>query len=49
MLLQDDASTKLSKEVYESIIKLGLRRVAVKTLLLPCPDVIEQITRKIDH
>ena len=41
MLLQDDVSTELRKEVYRNIIKSGLHRVVVKTLVLPCPDVIE--------
>ena len=49
MLLQDDVSTELSKEVYKNIIKSGLHRAARKTLVLPCPNVIEWITRKIDH
>ena len=49
MLLQNDASTKLSKEIYQNIIKLGLHRAAMKTPILPCPDVIEWITRKINH
>ena len=49
MLFKDDVSTELSKEVYKNIIKSGLHRAAVKTLVLPCPDVIEWITRKIDH
>ena len=49
MLLQDDVSTKLSKEVYKNIIKSRLHRAAVKTPILPCRDVIEWITRKIDH
>ena len=49
MLLQDDASTEMSKEVYKNIIKSGLHRAVVKTLVLPCLDVIEWITRKIDH
>ena len=49
MLLQDDVSTKLSKEVYKNIIKYGLHRATLKTLVLPCPDVIEWITRNIDH
>ena len=49
MLLQDDANTKLSKEIYRNIIKSGLHRDAMKTLVLPCPDVIEWITRKVDH
>ena len=41
MLLQDDVSTKISEELYKNIIKSGLHRAAVKTLVLPCPDVIE--------
>ena len=49
MLLQNDASTELSKEVYKNIIKSGLHRATVKTPILSCPDVIEWITRKIDH
>ena len=32
-----------------NIIKFGLHRVVVKTLVLPCPDVIEWITQKIYH
>lgn len=31
------------------IIKSGLHRVVVKTPVLPCPNVIEWITRKIDQ
>ena len=49
MLLQDDVSTKRSKEIYRKIIKLGMHRTAIKTLVLPCLDVIEWITRKVDH
>ena len=49
IMLQDDVSTKLSKEVYMNIIKSRLHRVVVKSLVLPCPDVIEWITTKIDH
>ena len=49
MLLQDDVNTELSKEVYKNIIKSGLHRATIKTLVLPCLDVIEWITRKIDH
>ena len=49
VLLQNDASTKLSKEIYQNIIKLGLHRATMKTPILPCSDVIEWITRKIDH
>ena len=49
MLLQDYVSNELSKEVYMNIIKSGLHRETVKTLVLPCLYVIEWITRKIDH
>ena len=42
-------NTELSKEIYKNIIKYGLHRAVVKTLVLPCPDVIEWITWKIDH
>ena len=49
MLLQDDASTKLSKEIYRNIVKSRLHRDAVKTPILSCLDVIEWITKKIDH
>ena len=49
MLLQDDVRTELSKKVYKNIIKSGLHRAVVQTPVLPCPDVIEWITRKIDH
>ena len=49
ILLQDDMSSELRKEVYRNIIKSGLHRAAVKTPILPCPDVIEWITWKIDH
>jgi hypothetical protein len=49
VLLQNDASTELSKETYKNIIKSGLHRATVKTPVLPCLDVVEWITRKIDH
>jgi len=49
VLLQNDATTKLSKEIYKNIIKSGLHRATVKTPVLSCPDVIKWITRKIDH
>ena len=41
MLLKDDVSTELIKEVYKNIIKSGLQRAAVKTKIHPCLDVIE--------
>ena len=49
ILLQFDVSIKLSKEMYKNIIKSRLHRATIKTPILPCPDVIEWITRKIDH
>ena len=42
-------SIELSKEVYKNIMRYGLHRPTVKTPVLPCPDVIEWIRRKIDH
>ena len=49
MLLQNDVSTKLRKEVYKNIIMSRLHKAVVKTPVLPCLDVIEWITQKIDH
>ena len=49
MLLQDDMSNELSKEIYKNTIKSGLQRTTVKTLVLPCLDVIEWITQNVDH
>ena len=49
ILLQDDVSIELSKEVYKNIIKYGLHWAAIKTPILPCPDVTKWITQKIDH
>jgi hypothetical protein len=49
VLLHDDISTELSKEIYRNIIKYGLHQEAIKTLVLTCPNVIEWITRKMDH
>ena len=49
VLLQDDLSTELSKEIYRNIIKSGLHRETTRTLVLPCSDVIEWITRNVDH
>ena len=49
VLLEDDLSTKLSKIIYKNISKSGLHREATKNLVLPCPDVIEWMTQRIDH
>ena len=49
ILLRDDISTELSKEIYKNIIKSGLHRAVGKTLVLPCLDLIEWITQKVYH
>jgi hypothetical protein len=49
VLLQNDANTELSKEIYKNIIKLGLHIATGKTPILPCLVVVEWITRKIDQ
>ena len=49
VLLQDDLSTELIKGIYRNIIKSGLHREASRTLVLPCLDVIEWMTQRIDH
>ena len=49
VLLENDASTELSKNIYKNIIKSGLHKATIKTLVLPCLNVVEWITRKIDH
>ena len=49
VLLQDDPSTEISKGIYKSISKYGLHRAAAKTPVLPCTDVIEWMTQRIDH
>ena len=40
VLLKNDASTKLSKEIYKNIMKSGLHRTTVRTPILPCLDVV---------
>ena len=49
LLLQDDARTELSKEIYRNIVKSGLHWEVVKPPILSCLNVIKWITRKIDH
>lgn len=49
MLLQDDPCKELCKEMYKNISKFGIYRFAAKSLILSCPDVIEWMTRKVDH
>ena len=41
VLLQDDPSTELNKGIYKNISKSGIHRATAKTLVLPCPNVIE--------
>ena len=49
VLIQDDLSTELRKIIYKNISKSGLHRATAKTPVLPCSDVIEWITRRVDH
>ena len=49
VLLQGDICTELRNEIYRSIIKSRLHWATLKTSVLPCPDVIESITWKVDH
>ena len=41
-------STKLSKGIYNNITTFGLHRAVAKTIVLPCPNVIEWMTQRID-
>ena len=47
VLLQDDL--ELNKGIYKNISKSGLHQAEAKTLVLPCPHVIEWMTQRIDH
>ena len=49
VLLQDHPSTYLIKGIYKNISKSILHQVVARTLVLPCLDVIEWMTRWIDH
>ena len=40
---------ELNKIIYKSTSKSGLHWAATKILVLPCLDVIEWMTRRIDH
>ena len=48
-LLQNDPNTEFRKSIYKNIVKSRLQREASSTLVLPCLDVIEWITRRVDH
>ena len=39
----------MRKGIYKNIIKSGLHRATARTPVLPCPNVIEWITRRLDH
>ena len=41
--------TELSKGIYNNIAKSRLHWEAAKTPILPCSDVIEWITQRVDH
>ena len=49
MIFQDDPSIELSNFIYKNISRSGLYRATTKPPVLPCPDVIEWMTRRIDH
>ena len=49
MLLQDDPCMELIKEIYKNISKSGLYRAIANPFILSCLDVVEWMTRKVDH
>ena len=49
VLLQVDQSIELRKEIYRNIIKSRLHWEAIRTSVLPCPDVIKWITWRVEH
>jgi hypothetical protein len=49
VFLQDYPSIELNKSIYKNISNSGLHWIASKTPVLPCPGVIEWMTRRIDH
>ena len=49
ILLQDDPCMELSKDIYNNISKSRIYRVVAKPLIIQCPDVVEWMTRKVDH
>ena len=48
-MIQGDLSTELRKSIYKNISKSGLHRATTKTPCLPCLEVIEWITQRVDH
>ena len=49
VLLQDDRSREITKYIYKNIYKFGLHWEATKTPILPCLNVIEWMSQRIDH
>lgn len=49
MFVKDFPSTKISNEIYQNISKSELYRDASKPLILPCMDVIEWLTKRVNH
>ena len=49
VILQDNPSRELSKGIYKNISRSTLHRAIVKTPVSPCPDVIQWMTRRLDH
>ena len=49
VLLQYDSSKDLRKGIYKNIWRSRLYQVASKPPVLPCSDVIECMTQRIDH
>lgn len=49
MLLQDEPSTEMRKGINKNISRSGLYRATTKPPILPCPDVVEWMTKRIDH
>ena len=49
VLLQYDPSTRLRKGIYKNISRSGLYLATTKPQVLPCLDVIEWMTQRIDY
>ena len=49
MLLQDYPCMELSKDIYKRISKSELYRAAANALIIPCPNIVEWMIRKMDH
>ena len=49
MLLQDDRCMELGKDIYNNISNSGNYKYVANPLILQCPNVVEWMTRKVDH